>query len=91
MDFVWDQAKSERNRWERRLPFELAIELFRGSVIEQVDNRRDYGEKRVKAIGRAEGRTLACIYTDRGDIRRIISLRDASRRERDGYRALYPG
>ena len=69
--------------------FELAIELFDGFVTEQIDTRRDYGETRMKAIGRAGGRTLACVYTDRGRIRRIISLRCANRKERDGYRKAF--
>ena len=91
MNFEWDEIKSEWSRVKRGLPFDLAIELFEGAVIDQIDNRRDYGEKRVKAIGTARGKTLACIYTDRGDARRIISLRYANRRERDGYRAVYSG
>jgi uncharacterized protein len=91
MDFVWDEAKSERNRAERDLPFGLAIELFRSFVIDQVDDRRDYGERRMIAVGQVGGRVLVCIYTDRGDVRRIISLRDANRRERHVYRTAYPG
>jgi uncharacterized DUF497 family protein len=90
MEFTWDQAKSERNRLERGLPFHMAVELFEGLVIDQVDDRQDYGELRVKAIGRAGGRILACVYTDRGNVRRIVSLRNASRRERDGYRSAFP-
>jgi uncharacterized protein len=91
MDFEWDETKSERNRVKRGLPFSVAIELFEGFVVEQVDDRRNYGEKRVKAIGVSSGRILACVYTDRESTRRIISLRNASRSERDGYRSVYPG
>ena len=87
MDFEWDEAKSERNRIERRLPFDLAMALFEGPVLEQIDGRQDYGEKRVQAVGTAAGKTLLCIYTDRDHARRIISLRYANRRERDAYRA----
>ncbi|HEY7298363.1 MAG TPA: BrnT family toxin [Xanthobacteraceae bacterium] len=53
--------------------------------------RRDYGERRIKAIGRAAGQVLVCVYTDRSTARRIISLRVANRRERDAYRAAYKG
>jgi hypothetical protein len=90
VEFEWDEAKSERNRTQRGLPFNLATELFNRRVFEETDTRRAYGEKRVRAIGRVGGATLVCIYTDRADRRRIISLRYASRRERDAYRALYP-
>jgi hypothetical protein len=87
MDFEWDEAKSERNRVERRLPFEAAIELFDGLVVVRADRRHDYGEVRHQAVGQARGRTLFCVYTDRGTVRRIISLRYANRRERDAYGA----
>jgi uncharacterized DUF497 family protein len=33
------------------------------------------------------GLMLQCVNTDRGQVRRIISLRQASRRERNGYRS----
>jgi len=91
MDFEWDHAKSERNELERGLPFELAVLLFDGPVIERVDDRRGYGEIRIRAIGAVGGLTLHCVYTRRGETRRIISLRYANRKERDAYRATYPG
>ncbi|HXA23179.1 MAG TPA: BrnT family toxin [Acetobacteraceae bacterium] len=90
MDFIWDEAKSERNHVERDLPFGLARELFAGPVVEQVDARRNYGEIRMKAIGVVGGLLMACVFTDRGAAHRIISLRYASRRERNAYRAAYP-
>jgi len=90
MEFEWDEAKSERNRIERGLPFGLAVELFEGPVVERADNRRDYGEVRIQAIGRVGSVTLLCVYTDRGEVRRVISLRDANRRERNAYRAAEP-
>jgi uncharacterized DUF497 family protein len=90
MDFEWDAAKSARNRIERDLPFELAVDLFDGATIERVDDRRDYGEMRVRAIGAVAGMILHCVCTERGEVRRIISLRDANRRETHEYRTTYP-
>jgi uncharacterized protein len=91
MDFEWDQARSEQNEAERRLPFELAALLFEGPVIEHVDDRRAYGEARIRAVGAIAGSTLHCVYTMRGGVRRIISLRYANKKERDAYCAAYPG
>ena len=91
MEFEWDRAKSERNERERGLPFELAALMFDGPVIERMDARRDYGETRIRAIGVVGGVTLQCVYTQRREVRRIISLRYANRKERDAYRATYPG
>lgn len=85
MEFEWDEAKSEHNRVTRGLPFDLVEELFGGRVVAEPDSRRDYGEQRMIAIGRAGGLVLVCIYTDRGAVRRIISLRKANRRERNAY------
>lgn len=90
MQFEWDHRKSARNVRERGLPFDVAMELFDGPTLEVDDHRRDYGERRIIAIGTVEGRVLACVYTDRAGVRRIISLRAANRGERDEYRAAYP-
>jgi uncharacterized DUF497 family protein len=94
MVFERDDAKSPRNSQQRRLPFEVAIALFEDPTLEIEDSRRDYGEASVKAIGRVRNVVLVCVYTDRqtrsGPVRRIISLRLATRNERDGYRATYP-
>ncbi len=84
--FEWDEAKSERNRRERGFGFEVAIDLFEGAVLEFDDTRRDYGERRIIAIGELAGSILAVVYTWRGGTRRIISARIANRRERDAYR-----
>ena len=91
MLFEWAEAKSERNSRERGLPFDMATELLVGQVVSQAGRRHDYGEERVQAIGSAAGKILLCVYTDRGEFRRIISLRFANRRERNAYRATYPG
>jgi hypothetical protein len=91
MDFEWDRAKAERNEIERGLPFELAVFLFDGPTIERVDDRRSYGELRIRALGMVEGVTLHCVYIQRAGVRRIISLRYSNRKERDAYRATYSG
>jgi uncharacterized DUF497 family protein len=81
MRFIWDDGKSARNERERGLPFTLAQRLFDGPIVE-ADDPRDWGERRVKAIGVIDGREYVVIYTDRKDGRRIISFRDAKRQER---------
>jgi uncharacterized protein len=90
MIFEWDEEKSARNPRQRGLPFAIATAIFDGPTLEQTDRRRDYGELRIKATGEVEGRVLVCVYTDRGDYRRIISLRAAKRKERDAYHQAFP-
>ena len=82
MDFDWHDAKHERNIRERGFGFDFAALIFLGRVLTQVDDRADYGETRIKAIGEAEGIVLAVIYTDREDVRWIISARKANKKER---------
>ncbi|MEJ0049345.1 MAG: BrnT family toxin [Rhodospirillales bacterium] len=86
MDFGWDPAKHARTLRERGIGFDLASEIFDQPVLQIVDARRDYGEVRVKAIGQTtDGRLLAVVYTDRRDLRWIISARAASRKERQAW------
>jgi uncharacterized DUF497 family protein len=86
MEFEWDEAKSEWTRRERGFGFETAALIFAGPVQTAVDDRRDYGEERLIAIGEAEGDVLVAVYTDRGNRRRIISVRRANRKEREIWR-----
>lgn len=82
MEFEWDPIKHARNFRERGIGFDAAALIFDSRVVEVMDTRRDYGEVRVKAIGEVEGVILAVIYTDRDGVRRIISARRATSKER---------
>ena len=91
MRFSWDARKSARNLRERGFDFEFATQIFDGSTLERADSRRDYGERRVIALGKAQGVALAVVYTDRAESngegnRRIISARKSNRREREAYK-----
>ena len=84
MEFEWDEAKSDRNLAKRGLPVTIAELPFAGLIVEHVDDRRDYCEKRMRAVGAVNGEIIHCVCTDRGSVPRIISLRHANRRERYG-------
>jgi uncharacterized DUF497 family protein len=86
MEFDWDPAKSERNRHERGLDFATAALIFDGPVQTTLDERRDYGEERMIAIGEVNSEVIVVVYTDRGEVRRIISARRANRKERETWR-----
>jgi len=87
--FAWDRRKSDENLIVRGFDFELASLAFEGPTLERQDERRDYGEMRVVAIGLAQGIALAVVYTDRVEagavVRRITSARVSNRRERQAY------
>ena len=91
MRFSWDARKSSRNLRERGFDFEFATQIFDSSTLERADSRRDYGERRVISLGKAQDIALTVVYTDRaesgGEInRRIISARKSNRRERQAYK-----
>ena len=89
MRFAWNERKSEANLRERGFDFAFASLIFDGATVEVEDRRRDYGEKRMVAIGQVDGIPLTVVYTDRSDdrrlTRRIISARRSNRRERTIY------
>jgi uncharacterized protein len=88
--FEWDAAKNAAHVAKHGIDFDDAVRIFEGPVLEQIDNRRDYGEKRVAVTGIVTGLELFVVYTVRGDNCRIISARRASRYERDAYYRAYP-
>jgi uncharacterized protein len=91
MIFEWDAAKSAKNARKRGLPFELGAAIFDGPTLEHPDKRFDYGESRIKAIGSVRSVVLVCVYSDRREARRLISLRLANRKERNAYHKAFPG
>jgi hypothetical protein len=90
LEFEWDEFKNARNIAQHGIDFTRAREIFNGPVVEAIDDRYDYGETRVLAIGVAEGRELAVVYTMRNDVIRIISARRSNRNERRTYYQKYP-
>ena len=82
MEFEWGHEKSHANNTRRGFDFAIALDVFAGRVVEVEDARREYGEVRIRAIGKTGSSILAIIYTDRNRVRRIISVRVANKKER---------
>ena len=86
MNYVWDRRKGRSNLTRHGIAFEDAIRIFDGPTLEKVDDRFEYREIRVYAIGVANGREVTVIYTDVSESeRRIISAWRAERHERAAY------
>lgn len=85
--FEWDEAKNDWNVRVRNLDFEDAARIF-GNETACVTSRslQQHDEERYLTLGAMDGDLLLVIWTPRGRIRRIISARRASRKERNGYR-----
>lgn len=85
MQYEWDPKKNELNALKHGISFDYAIEIFEGPILERIDDREDYGETRVFALGLVRGIETVVIYTDRKESRRIISARRAKSYERKIY------
>ncbi len=86
MRYTWNNEKNHRNIRRHGIAFEDAKQIFEGPTVERVDDRFDYDEVRVYAIGLVNGMEITVIYTDiRDDVRRIISAWRAEPHERRYY------
>lgn len=85
MQFEWDKQKNEENKKKHHICFENAIRVFWDYYrIEILDERMDYGEERYVVIGMVEN-IISVVYTERGEVTRIISARKATEKERKMY------
>lgn len=89
MKYEWDPAKAIENFRKHHLDFaDAARALEDPNRIEEVDDRFDYGEDRMRVIGMVDSRILFVITTIRAnETCRIISARRATRHEQDRYYA----
>jgi uncharacterized DUF497 family protein len=86
LEFEWDDQKARANARKHGVTFERATFAFADPfAIATLDDREDYGEERFILIGVAEGPLLFVSYTERGDRKRIISARRATRHEQEIY------
>jgi uncharacterized protein len=86
MIFEWDDHKNRTNIGKHGVSFETAVRIFDGPVLSWIDDRKEYGEVRMRSIGQIEGVViLAVIHTERSGRTRIISARPADRFERKRY------
>ena len=63
--FDWDATKSDENLTRRGFDFAFAALVFADTFVEYDDVRRDYGERRIVALGLADGIPLTVVFTDR--------------------------
>lgn len=85
MKIEFDLAKEASNQVKHGVSLTLANQLDWSAALVWVDGRFEYGEVRMIALAPESG-TLFCVaFVDRGDVRRVISLRRANRREVKHY------
>ncbi len=89
MVLEWNEVKGEQNLAKHGVDFIDAAKIFRGPILEDIDNRRDYGEERLVALGRHDGQYFVVVYTWRSENRRLISARKAEKNERRAYDQIF--
>ena len=87
LQFEWDPAKAASNLQKHGVSFEEAASVFSDPLASTViDPDHSLIEERLVIFGTSDrGRVLAVMHTEREPRVRIISAREATRRERDAY------
>lgn len=85
MKVEFDAAKRAGTLEQRGLDMARAGEVFDGASLTVEDDRMDYGETRYITIGFLDERMVVLVWTLRGDVHRIISMRKANDREKAIY------
>lgn len=87
MRFEWDPEKASRNLAKHGVTFEEAQDVFVDNLfVTFADPDHSEGEGRYLILGRSgSGRLLVVSYTESGRTIRLISAREATRRERRAY------
>jgi uncharacterized DUF497 family protein len=86
MLLIWDEAKRKANRQKHGLDFAQAHEVLDSRFRLDIEVQRGH-EQRVLSMSYVLGMmaVLVVVHTPRGESRRIISFRRASREEREVY------
>lgn len=85
MNITFDAAKDAANIAKHGVSLAQAEQVEWATVWLRTDHRLDDGELRQIGIGYIGLRLYCVVFTDRGDERRVISLRKANAREVAGY------
>ena len=86
--FDWSDGNDRKN-WNRHrvTPLEAEQVFFNTPLIVGADAAHSQQERRCYALGQTDaGRELFVVFTLRGRLVRVVSVRDMSRKERKVYR-----
>jgi len=89
IQFEWDETKARSNLSKHKVSFAEAKTVFDDPLyVDFYDPDHSEDEERFLIIGQSQrGRILVVSYTERMDKTRLISAREATRREKDAYEA----
>lgn len=85
MEFEWDETKRAETYRKHGVDLLEAALIFENGVLEKEDTRRDYGEKRMIALGMVDGEAYIVVYTKRDEVYRLITAWKGGQRDRETY------
>lgn len=88
MKITYDPAKNARNIDERGLSFDRAADFDFETALMVQDDRKDYGELRIRALGMLDRRVHQLTFVETESGIRVISFRRANKRETRKWHAV---
>jgi uncharacterized DUF497 family protein len=85
--YIWNRQKNERNKNEHHISFETASQIFdKPFFIIEYDEKNSVDEDRYNGTAYLDGFSYVTVtFTDRNDMKRIISARRADSEEIEAY------
>ncbi|MBM2815778.1 MAG: hypothetical protein HW421_2540 [Ignavibacteria bacterium] len=85
MDLEWDENKNAQNIKKHGIDFNNIADTFDTEMLIKRDERENYGEDRFIGIGKIKNIEIVIVWTKRDEKIRIISARQANKKERKSY------
>jgi uncharacterized DUF497 family protein len=86
MDYEWDPEKAAVNLRKHGIRLSYGVDILEDPYALTREDTSAQGEARWASVGMdGLGRVLTVVYTSRGERIRLISVRQATRRERESY------
>jgi hypothetical protein len=82
---TWDEPKRLRNLTKHGFDFGDAEEVFEGVTYTYEDDRLRYSEQRFVTLGLVREIVVSIVHTEEDDQIHVISMRKATKREREIY------
>jgi len=82
---TWDEPKRRRNLRKHGFDFVDAEQVFEGVTYTYEDDRLAYGERRFVSLGLLGEIIVSIVHTEENDHIHVISMRKATKREREIY------
>ena len=85
MQFKWDESKRKSNLAKHGLDFKDAARIFAGPLVLFEDDRTDYGEQRMIAMGLLDALVVVIVHVESANTIRVISMRKGDKYETNLY------